>query len=301
MAVLDLQVNGYRSVDFSSAAFTPEDLRSCWLEYLNDSGPFLPTVITSSKEFYRKQLPIMAQLLDEDPYRDVVPGLHLEGPFISPEPGAVGAHNPNWVRPPDPEYLKNLQEMAKGKIRMITIAANTDGAEGLCRAATDIGIVVSLGHQLATFDDLDRLYQSGARSLTHLGNGMPNIVPRHENPLLSGLLHPNLIPILIADLHHLPLWLLKRIIQIKGCGNVIVTSDASPIAGMPPGAYHTLGNEVVLEEDGRLHNPKKGCLVGSSATLDKCRKILRDEVLCTDDEVRQMTEINPRKLLGLLS
>lgn len=291
----DLQVNGYLNIDFSSDKITEEDFCYSLRKYLeHGADTFLPTVITSSRELYQQNLPMMGQVVEA--FGDKIPGLHLEGPFISPEPGAVGAHNPNWTHKADIEYFKQLQEWANGQIKMITIAAEIPGAIELCKAATQMGIVVSLGHQKASYQDLCRLRDAGAKALTHLGNGMPRPSDRHDNPLINGLACEGLTAMIITDGHHLPEQVIRCIINAKGMDGVIVTSDASPLAGMPPGKYETLGNSVILEENGKLHNPEKNCLVGSSSTLNDCINHLK-KLSFTQDEIEALTSTNPNKLM----
>jgi N-acetylglucosamine-6-phosphate deacetylase len=225
-------------------------------------------------------------------------GVHLEGPFISPEPGAVGAHSPEWVREPDAAFLDTLIDLARGQVRMLTLAADRAGAAELVEHAVSRGIVVSLGHHLATATDLARCAEAGAMALTHLGNGVPNLLPRHPNPIWAGLAEPRLAMMVIADGHHLPREALVPMVRAKGAANTIVTSDASSLAGMPPGRYRAMGNDVVIEEDGRLHNPEKGCLVGSSATMPECVDHLVKLGAWSEEDIERMCVANPLALLG---
>jgi N-acetylglucosamine-6-phosphate deacetylase len=295
----DLQVNGAAGISFSDAALDAGQCRWAFRQILNrGTDRFLPTVISLPRPVYQAVLPVLAAVTSEPEFRDRIPGIHLEGPFISNQPGAVGAHDPAAVVPPDMDLFKQLLEWADGRIRLLTLAAETEGAAALCRFACDQKVVVSLGHQLATHDDLCRLADAGARALTHLGNAMPNTVPRHENPLLNGLLHPGLTPMFVADGHHLPVHLLTGMIRLRGTAHTIVVSDASPLAGMPPGEYDMLGNRCLLDQNGRLHNPEKHCLVGSSALLADCAHLLREQAGFTQAEVEQLCGENPRDLLA---
>ena len=271
--VFDPQVNGYLNVDFSNPRESEEDIRMALREYLRvGADSFLPTLITSTSHAYSRSLPKLSRIISEEEFKNRIPGLHLEGPFISAEAGAVGAHNPDWVQKPSVERFKRLQESAGGKITLVTLAAECTGSAELCRYLTDRNIIVSLGHQMAQIDDLSRLYDKGASLLTHLGNGMPNRVHRHNNSFVNGLLCPGLTPMIIGDSFHLPLNIVRGIIELRGVKKVIITSDASPLAGMPPGEYVTLNNRAVLTKEGLLHNPDKGCLVGSAFTLNECRE-----------------------------
>jgi N-acetylglucosamine-6-phosphate deacetylase len=106
---------------------------------------------------------------------------------------------------------------------------------------------------------------------------------------------------LIGDGHHIPDGVIKTMIRAKGISNTIIVSDAAPIAGLPPGRYTTLGNEVILEENGLLHNPQKGFLVGSSATMLVCMNHLASLKLFSLDELLALGFYNPLHLIGVPS
>jgi len=301
--LVDLQVNGYKGVDFSSGDLTQEDfVQACQGLFEAGTTAFLPTVITSSEDVYKHNLPIIAKVLQSKQFHCSAKGglgIHLEGPFISPEEGARGAHNSDWIRKPDIDYLKQLIELADGMVKLITIAAELRGAEQLARYAAEQGIAVSLGHQMASEEDLKRLIHAGAISLTHLGNGVPAMLPRHENPIWAGLAEDRLVAMIITDGHHLPASMIKTIIRTKGPDNCIVVSDAASLAGLGPGRYETLGNKVVLENDGRLYNPATGYLAGSSATMLQCMNYLASMNLLSRDELVAVGFYNPLKFIGL--
>lgn len=255
-------------------------------------------MITSSPGIYERNLPVIARAISKEEFRGRLPGIHIEGPFISLVPGAVGAHNPEWVRSGNPAFLERLQELAMGRIRLLTVAAEIDNAGEVIRHATDMGICVSLGHQMADERDLDAAAAAGAKALTHLGNGIPSMLLRHPNPLWSGLAEDRLAAMIITDGHHLPPSVIKIILKVKGVDRTIVVSDASPMTGMPPGEYQTLGNPVFLEETGLLHNPEKGVLVGSSATMLHCMNYLRNLGLFDLKDLLDVGFYNPLKLVG---
>lgn len=297
---VDLQVNGYLGVDYSGESLTePEFLDTAGKLIAQGVDRFLPTVITSSEQVYRRNLPLLARSARSPALRGRIPGLHLEGPFLCPSPGAIGAHNPGWVQPADPARLDRLQEWAEGSIRLLTVAADLPGVTELIRHAVSMGIVVSLGHHLADERQVFKAAEAGARLLTHLGNGVPNQLPRHENPIWAGLACDGLTAMVIPDGHHLPDSILKIIFRVKGPDRVIAVSDQSSIAGFPPGRYTALGNLAVLEPSGRLHNPEKQCLVGSAQTLPICMKRLEGAPWLDAEARDRIGRRNPLKILGL--
>ncbi len=295
---VDLQVNGFLGVDFSSPTLTEADfVRACRALLARGTAAFLPTLITSPRDTYARNLPLMAEVMVRAEFRGRLLGFHLEGPFISREPGVVGAHNPAYVCDPDVALLEQLLDWAGGQVRLLTLAAELPGADDLARCAVERGIAVSVGHSFFTTADLDRLAQAGATALTHLGNGLPNMLPRHDNPLWVGLAHDAYTAMVIADGHHLPAPVLKTAVRVKGADRLIVVSDASPVAGLPPGHYRFLGNDAILEPSGRFHNPEKQCLVGSAATLAQCMAHLASLGELTAEALDQVGRINPLRLI----
>ncbi len=295
----DLQVNGSVGVDFSSPELTEDQfLRAA--EHIFSTGTylFLPTLVTSQKEVYFRNLALMRQAVARHGLSERIPGVHLEGPFVSPQPGAIGAHEPGNVSAPDIKFFDELMERSGGYVKLMTVAAEIPGMPELISHAAGRGVIVSCGHQLARSGDLERAAAAGAKLLTHLGNGCPNLLDRHDNPILSGMACDQLTAMIIADGHHLPPELIKCIIRVKGPERVIVTSDAAPIAGLPPGRYNCWNNDAVLEPNGRFHNPAKGCLVGSSASIRDCADYLRTLDFVSETDIIKMTSENPLALIS---
>lgn len=300
LGLVDLQVNGYKGVHFSDINLTRDDfIKACRGVFEAGTSAFLPTMITSPKEVYEHNLPIMASVMREDEFSGGLLGFHIEGPFISEQDGARGAHDAQWISKPDVDYLRQLIDWADGRVKLLTIAAGPEGAEKLARYAVSQGIAVSLGHQMASESDLARLAQAGAVSLTHLGNGVPAMLSRHENPIWAGLGNDDLIAMIITDGHHLPVPILKTIIRTKGPERCIIVSDASSPAGLPPGKYEALGHQVMLKENGLLQDLTTGYLGGSSASMLHCMNHLASLDLVGIDELLAMGFDNPLALIGL--
>lgn len=297
---VDLQVNGYLGVSFSDGGLTEADFLRVSEALLGQGVDlFLPTAITSSDETYRAILPRLGEWIRNPRLGGRLPGLHLEGPFLSPAPGAVGAHCPDWIQAPSPAALDRFQEWSGGTIRLLTVAADAPNVGELIRHAASLGIAVSVGHHLATERQLHDAAEAGAKALTHLGNGIPNLIHRHENPIWAGMACDALTAMVIPDGHHLPATLLNIILRVKGADRVIAVSDQSSVAGLPPGRYSALGNDAVLEPNGKLHNPEKQCLVGSAMTLPECARRLTEMCAPDAETLRKLTRDNALRLIGL--
>jgi N-acetylglucosamine-6-phosphate deacetylase len=296
----DLQVNGYKGVDFTAVDLSEEEvIFACRELFSAGTAAFLPTITTSPIPVYRRNLALLAKVIQRPEFRGRLPGIHLEGPFISRLPGAVGAHNPDEVKEPDVDLLREMLGWAEGRVKLLTLAAELPGADDLAHYATQQGITVSIGHSLADEAQLDFLVRSGARAITHLGNGLPNLIHRHHNFIWAGLANDDLIAMLIADGHHLPAAVLKTFFRAKGVAKIIIVSDAAPVAGLKPGRYTTLSNDAILEENGLFHNPVKQCLVGSSATLLQCINHLAGLGFASEEDLIRVGFTNPLRLMGL--
>ena len=254
-------------------------------------GNRIGTSLTKSRN-----LPLIRRAVERHGLAGAVPGIHLEGPFLAR--GAIGSHNPEWVQAPSPETVERLYQQAEGFVRLITVSADAPGAPEAIARARKLGIAVSVGHHLANTADIVNAADAGAQALTHLGNGLPNQLDRHRNPIWAGLAEDRLSAMIITDGHHLPADLIKVILRVKGADRVIVTSDASEAAGYPPGHCRVLGNDAILTPDGKLYNPAKNCLVAAAVTLDFCMKHLASLELLSDAELLKVGRTNALRLIG---
>ncbi|MGZ3493305.1 MAG: N-acetylglucosamine-6-phosphate deacetylase, partial [Thermodesulfobacteriota bacterium] len=148
----DPQVNGFAGVDFNSPHLTPEELHHA-ARSLASAGItcFLPTLITSPQEKMIRQLKIIASAIKNDPLlQRMCYGIHLEGPYISPEDGPRGVHPREYVRLPQWEELEKFQGACEGRIRCLTLAPEVKGAIPFIKRAVAHGMVIGIGHTHAT-------------------------------------------------------------------------------------------------------------------------------------------------------
>jgi len=297
---VDLQVNGYLGVDFSAPDLTVEKVHFVTKELVKrGTVAYCPTVITSTMEVYQENLPIIATAMEDPELGPHILGIHLEGPFISSADGARGAHVKDWIRPPDIKLYDKFQDLAAGKIIILTLAPELQGAEELIKHITRDGTVtVSLGHHLANKVQIEKACRAGARACTHLGNGIPNLIARHTNPIWPQLAEDSLFGMFICDGHHLPVEFIKVALRAKTTKRFIVVSDSASIAGLSPGTYEIWGQKIVLEENGRLVSIDSGYLAGSSSNMSQCMNFLASTNLLNENELWEVGFVNPLKLIN---
>ena len=297
---VDLQVNGYAGVDFNAPGLTVEAVKAVTerLEADGTSG-YLPTLVTGDPEMLLGTIRTVVAARKKHAVcaRNIL-GLFLEGPFISDRPGAVGTHPVEWVRPPDLALFGRFQDAAEGLVRLVNVAAEVPGMPAFVRELSAQGVVVSLGHQLATSSaDLEPCLAAGAKAFTHLGNGIPNEVNRHDNIVFTALVEDRASVMFIADGHHLPDTMLKLYTRAVPLKRLIAVSDAQYPAGLPPGEYEVCGAHARLEANGLLWNPARNCLVGATTPIAGCMKILSERIGLTPDECRAIGRDNALELL----
>ncbi len=266
--LFDIQVNGVGGIDLQGDAVRPEDLRAI-TEYLARWGVsrWIPTLVTGPHKAMEHGCRVIVEALKDRAVARAVPGLHIEGPYISPEDGPRGAHPKKHVCPPNIRDFEKLRRAAEGKILYTTVAPELPGAVTFIRAVTRRGVLVSLGHHHGTAEDIARAVDAGAQLSTHLGNGAASMIHRHSNPLWPQLANDGLMASLIADLHHLPPDVLKTFVRAKGPGRIVLTSDCVNLAGLKPGKYSFAGAEVELRKDGMICLSGTDLLAGSGLML----------------------------------
>src|SRR5690606_17487889 len=268
--LVDVQVNGYGGHDANGPDVTPEAVVAMIKALLPvGTTTCFPTVITESPEAMLRSLRAVAAARRADPVAEhVIAGIHVEGPHISDQDGARGAHPRDQVRPPDLAEFERWQEAAEGLIRIVTVSPHYPEAVGYIGELTRRGVAVSIGHTHATPEQITAAVDAGARWSTHLGNGAHATLPRHPNYLWTQLAEDRLCSGFIADGHHLPGATLTAMLRAKGLDRAYLVSDTAALAGLPPGRYPTpVGGDVVLTADGRLGDAEGRYLAGAALPL----------------------------------
>lgn len=298
--LFDLQVNGFAGIDFNDAALTASDFERA-LNAMAATGVVqcLPTLITATEA----QLQARFAALDEAVAHTrlgglMVPGYHLEGPFLNPAPGFRGCHPAAAMIAPDIGMVDRLQAQLKKPILLVTIAPELDGAEIFIRAARERGIAVALGHSDGRLRDVQRAVEAGATLSTHLGNGVAHQQHKFDNPIFAQLASDGLMGCFIADGIHVAPHALCVMMRAKTEARSILVTDAVAGAAAKPGIYPFAGMRVERGADGAVREPGAPHLAGSALTLDDAVRNVVAWGLCSFADAVAMASAHPRAALA---
>lgn len=302
--LFDLQINGYGGVWFSDPALTASKVVAAIEPYFAHGVTRLcPTLITNSHQGLSAGFAAIREACERIPWLEhVVPGCHLEGPFLSGEDGPRGAHPKAHIRPADWDEFCDLQKASGNRIRLVTIAPEVPHAVEFIRRAVETGVRIAIGHTAATGEQIRAGVEAGATLSTHLGNGAHPIIRRHPNYIWEQLGESRLSASIITDGQHLPDSVIRSIVRAKSVPQTIITCDASGWAGCAPGVYENDLGKVEVLEDGRIvvaGRHERDILAGSGAATDHCVAHAVECGAATLREAIDMTCRNPTRFFGL--
>jgi N-acetylglucosamine-6-phosphate deacetylase len=263
---VDLQVNGFFGVDLQTADAAGWATVAGRLPSTGTTS-FVPTLITAPLDQLAAKLQAATAVVPSLPAAGArVLGVHLEGPFLSPQ--RRGAHNEAWLTDPAPDAVEQLIQAGGDLLRLVTLAPERPGALAAIDRFTSVGVLVSVGHSDATAARVAAAADRGARMVTHLFNAQRPL--RHREPGVVGqaLTDPRLTSGLIADLHHVAGPVCALAFRAAP-GRIALVTDAAASAGMPPGEYLLGGEPVTLPPaPGAPPVRADGTLAGSALRMD---------------------------------
>lgn len=266
----DHQVNGFAGVDFQKPEISLQELQEVVKSLQShQTSSILITLITDSVDALEAKLRNFEELRKQDQtINSMIAGYHLEGPYLSPEPGFCGAHPSKMMKSPDLKEFDRLQRAANGRIQLVTLAVEWPGSSQFIKELSQRGIVTSVGHSNASDSDIDQAISAGLQLCTHLGNAVPPKLHRHDNVLQRLLARDELFAAFIPDGIHLPPQVLKNFVRAKPKDKVIFTTDCMAAAGAPPGQYSLGELELEVGSDRVVRMPGALNFAGSALTMD---------------------------------
>lgn len=295
---MDTQVNGYAGLDYSSENLEQDDIVKI-TDMLAAAGTtrHFPTIMTNSRELTKRNLKVINHAIAAYPeLAGAIPGIHIEGPFISSEDGPRGIHDLRYVRKPDYDEFIEWQDSAGGRIRQLTMAPELSGAMDFIRQVSSEGVIISIGHTAADSKIIRKAVKAGASMSTHLGNGSHGMLPRLKNYIWEQLAADELSASIITDGFHLPPSVVKIIMRTKGLGRLIIVSDIVILGGMKPGIYERGSIDVEVFEDGHLGLAGTEYLAGSGHLLNYSLAWLMNELNLSPGDAITLCTTNPQRL-----
>lgn len=299
-AYVDLQVNGYGGIDFNQDHLTADALHQACAALERDGvSEILATIITEKIDRMANRLTQLATLRGSDPLaKKLIAGFHIEGPFISDVPGFVGAHPADAVCDASPDVMQKLLDAAQGLTRLVTLAPERDPTcQTIAMLATQ-NITISAGHTNASTDQLRAALDAGLSMFTHLGNGCPMLMHRHDNIVQRVLaLRDRLMISFIPDGVHVHFTALRNYFDLVGFDHALVVTDAIAPAGMGPGQYQLGRWNLNIGEDMVARAPDGSHLVGSAITMPRVWKNLIGPLGLSEAQAHKLCCENPSKIM----
>jgi N-acetylglucosamine-6-phosphate deacetylase len=300
----DLQVNGYGGIDFNQDDLSPQDLHKACEKLERDGvAGVLATIITEKVDLMCARLERIVQLRqDDDLAQRIIAGVHIEGPFINETNGYRGAHPADAVIPADVDVAKRLIDSAGGVLRIFTLSPERDPGMKVTSILAKAGVTVSAGHTDATLDELRAAADAGLKMFTHVGNGCPMQMHRHDNIIQRALsMRERLWLCFIADGVHVPFVALGNYLRAAGIDRCCVVTDAIAPAGLGPGRYKLGRWDLLIGEDMVARAPDGSHFVGAAISMGESHRNLRDKLGLSAEDCQKLLVDNPRAVVGLSS
>ena len=294
---IDVHCHGAFTFDTNDAH--EEGLRN-WTKNIVSEGvtAFLATTITQSEEVLTDAVANVAKVMEEGYEGAEILGIHFEGPYLDMK--YKGAQPEQHIVKGTIEQFERYQAAAKGNIRYITMATETDADFELTRYLADRGVVVSIGHSAATYEQACMAYANGAKCLTHVYNGMTPFNHRANGLVGAAFRLRTMYGEIICDGNHSTPAALNMFFMSKGPDYSIMVSDALMAKGTPIGSHHIFGgNEIEIYPDGSAHLVSTKGLAGSTLKLNEGLRILVEEALVPFNYAINACTLNPANCLGI--
>lgn len=297
----DLQVNGFAGVDFQQDDLGARDLSRAVDALLSHrTDRILLTLITDGIDRLCAKLERIEAVRRRNPrIAATVAGYHIEGPYMLPQRGYSGAHDARLMRPPSIREFDRLWEASAGNIRLVTLAPELPGSPEFIRHLVSRRVRVSVGHSNADERSIDEAIRAGLSLCTHLGNGVPQKIHRHDNVIQRLLARDELYAAFIPDGIHLPPFVLRNFVRAKPMDRVLFTTDCMAAAGAPPGKYRLGRMAMQVGADGIVRQPgEKRSFAGSSLTMDAAARNVQHMVGWTRAHAASACSQRVAKFLG---
>lgn len=295
---IDMHIHGANGSDVMDGDLTALINMSETLAQEGTTG-FLATTMTASVGEIEKALRNIADFvkIQNDVLGAKILGVHLEGPFLSPE--KVGAQRADQILPPKKAYIQNWQSICDNNIKLVTLAPELPGSLPFIQYLVENNIIAAIGHTDATYEESNAAIAAGCTHATHLFNAMRGLHQREPGVVTAALLSPDIFAELILDGNHLHSAVVKLAFKLKGVEKIVLVTDSMRAKCLEDGTYD-LGGQAVIVNKNRA-TLKNGTLAGSVLKMHSAFQNLLEFTGCSMNDAIKMTSANPAKALGIFS
>ena len=290
--LVDIHSHGAYGEDFSDG--DPEGLKKI-LRYERQSGitSYCPTSMTLPKEQLKK---IFKGIREAEKSGDgaTVAGINMEGPFL--DPVKKGAHVEEWITEPDADFVRELNEVSGGRIKLVTLAPNVSGAMEFIRKMQS-EVQISLGHTAADYECASEAMALGAHHVTHLYNAMQPLAHREPGLIGAACDDEQCMAEMICDGIHIHPATVRQTFKMFGDDRIILISDSMEATGMPDGEYALGGQKVI--KTGNLAALEDGTIAGSATNLMDCVRVVVQKMRIPLESAVKCAAVNSAKSVGI--
>ncbi|MGE5437165.1 MAG: N-acetylglucosamine-6-phosphate deacetylase [Syntrophothermus sp.] len=290
---VDLLVHGGAGYGFADVV--PESVEKVSRYFLeHGSTSILASLYAKPEELLLNDFRRLVEYIESHPDSNIQ-GIHMEGPYLNKE--LKGAMNEEYLWKPSVESFNKMWEASKGLLKIMTIAPELPGAIDVMREAANKGVVLSIGHSMANYEQIEVAIDNGAAHVTHIFNAMKPFHHRLPGVILGALLRNELKVELIADTLHVHPAVMEFVIKQKGAGGIILVSDSIRAGGMHEGEYEFADQKVIMKNNRAIL--ENGTLAGSTLTLNRAIKNVVETTSTRVTDAVRMASLNGAKVISM--
>ncbi|MGD6804059.1 N-acetylglucosamine-6-phosphate deacetylase [Rossellomorea vietnamensis] len=293
---IDVHIHGVNGADVMDATEEALDNMARTLPQEGTTS-FLATTITQSRNEIEKALKNAGSYIhrQKNNGQSEIIGIHLEGPFVNEK--KAGAQPKEHITDPDVDVFKKWQSLSQNSIKLVTLAVEQSGGLEMVRYLRDNGVIASIGHSDAAYEEVGEAIEAGANHVTHLFNQMRGLHHREPGVVGAAFLRDELKAEIIADGIHVRPEMIKLAYREKGEKGIILITDSMRAKCLKNGQYDLGGQEVIVQ-DGKAVL-EDGTLAGSILKMSNAVKNMMAYTGCELHEVIEMASVNPAKQLNI--
>jgi N-acetylglucosamine-6-phosphate deacetylase len=294
--MIDLHIHGVAGADMMDG--TKQALETITLALPREgTTSFLATTITQSSSKIEEAIVNVSNFMDSyhQSGNAELLGIHLEGPFISST--HIGAQSGEHISNANIELFMEYYQLAKGRIKVITLAPEIENGFLLVKAASETGVIVSVGHSNATYEQVREAVKCGLSHTTHLYNQMRHMHHREPGAVGAAFLLEQIKVEIIPDGIHVHPLMVKMAYDVIGKDRLIIITDSMRAKGLADGSYELGGQQVTVKDSKATLN--NGTLAGSTLKMIDGLKNIVEYTGCSLHDAIKLTSVNPAKQINV--